>query len=231
MMTIHAAKGLEFEHVHVVGLEEELFPSTMALQSRTELEEERRLFYVAVTRAKKTCSLSYALTRYKWGQLIQAEPSRFIDEIDPDCVTMPSAQSSKPNPFAGGNDFEKQRNNWKSMGTASPGAAFGRMAAKKKDQAKTTVNPFKKSPVKPPVSSEGKAMKKVEPSSPHPSASSDNANDHPLAAGTQVWHEKFGKGKVLRIEGSAPNEKATVFFPSAGQKQLLLKFAKLEVVD
>ena len=236
LMTIHAAKGLEFGHVHVVGLEEELFPSTMALQSRSELEEERRLFYVAVTRAKKTCALSYALTRYKWGQLIQAEPSRFIEEIDPDCVTMPSAQSSKPNPFAGGADFEQQRNHWKSMGTASPGAAFGRMAEKKKEAGKTNVNPFKKSPSKPPVSSEGKPMKKVADQANGPKAdgrlaSHSNDSSHGLKEGTKVMHEKFGKGKVLRIEGSAPNEKATVFFPSAGQKQLLLKFAKLEVVD
>ena len=144
LMTIHAAKGLEFGHVHVVGLEEELFPSTMALQSRSELEEERRLFYVAVTRAKKTCALSYALTRYKWGQLIQAEPSRFIEEIDPDCVTMPSAQSNKPNPFVGGADFEQQRNHWKSMGTASPGAAFGRMAEKKKEAGKNERESFQK---------------------------------------------------------------------------------------
>ncbi len=236
LMTIHAAKGLEFGHVHVVGLEEELFPSTMALQSRSELEEERRLFYVAVTRAKKTCALSYALTRYKWGQLIQAEPSRFIEEIDPDCVTMPSAQSNKPNPFVGGADFEQQRNHWKSMGTASPGAAFGRMAEKKKEAGKTNVNPFKKSPSKPPVSSEGKPMKKVADQANGPKAdgrlaSHSNDSSHGLKEGTKVMHEKFGKGKVLRIEGSAPNEKATVFFPSAGQKQLLLKFAKLEVVD
>ena len=236
LMTIHAAKGLEFGHVHVVGLEEELFPSTMALQSRSELEEERRLFYVAVTRAKKTCALSYALTRYKWGQLIQAEPSRFIEEIDPDCVTMPSAQSNKPNPFAGGADFEQQRNHWKSMGTASPGAAFGRMAEKKKEVGKTNVNPFKKSPSKPPVSSEGKPMKKVADQANGPKtdgllASHSNDSSHGLKEGTKVMHEKFGKGKVLRIEGNAPNEKATVFFPSAGQKQLLLKFAKLEVVD
>lgn len=236
LMTIHAAKGLEFGHVHVVGLEEELFPSTMALQSRSELEEERRLFYVAVTRAKKTCALSYALTRYKWGQLIQAEPSRFIEEIDPDCVTMPSAQSNKPNPFVGGADFEQQRNHWKSMGTASPGAAFGRMAEKKKEVGKTNVNPFKKSPSKPPVSSEGKPMKKVANQANGPKAdgrlaSHSNDSSHGLKEGTKVMHEKFGKGKVLRIEGSAPNEKATVFFPSAGQKQLLLKFAKLEVVD
>ena len=237
LMTIHAAKGLEFEHVHVVGLEEELFPSTMALQSRSELEEERRLFYVAVTRAKKSCALSYALTRYKWGQLIQAEPSRFIEEIDPACVKMPSAQAAKPNPFAGGADFEKQRNNWKSMGTASPGAAFGRMAEKKKDQSKATVNPFKKSPNKPPISSEGKPLKKMAAgpysesnSQPHQQTTNTNSA-HGLTEGTKVMHEKFGKGKVLRIEGSAPNEKATVFFPSAGQKQLLLKFAKLEVVD
>ena len=157
-----------------------IFPSTMALQSRSELEEERRLFYVAVTSAKKTCSLSYALTRYKWGQLIQAEPSRFIEEIDPACVTMPSAQASKPNPFAGGGDFEKQRNNWKSMGTASPGAAFGRMAEKKKDQGKASVNPFKKSPSKPPVSSDGKPLKKVAPGAGNSSAPPAKASSNHL---------------------------------------------------
>lgn len=242
LMTIHAAKGLEFENVFVVGLEEELFPSTMALQSRADLEEERRLFYVALTRAKQTCSLSYALTRYKWGQLIQAEPSRFIEEINPDCVNMPSAQEAKPNPFAGGADFAAQRNAWQTMGRgssggANPGAVFDRMAAKKTTATTPPAHPFKKkttqAPSTPPVTDSGKRMKRVESSpieptasgSPNPSASGG------IAEGAKVWHEKFGKGKVLRIEGASPNEKATVFFPEAGQKQLLLKFAKLEVLN
>jgi DNA helicase-2/ATP-dependent DNA helicase PcrA len=230
MMTIHAAKGLEFENVFIVGLEEELFPSSMALQSRADLEEERRLFYVALTRAKRTCALSYALTRYKWGQLIQAEPSRFIEEINSDCLIMPSAQQAKPTPFAGGASFEAQRKNWQSMGSASPGAAFDRMAAKKKAPGAPAARPFKKKPAQPPVSSSGKRMARVEPSESATAASSTGPVEG-IAEGVNVWHEKFGKGKVLRVEGASPNEKATVFFPKAGQKQLLLKFAKLEITD
>ena len=230
MMTIHAAKGLEFENVFIVGLEEELFPSSMALQSRADLEEERRLFYVALTRAKRTCALSYALTRYKWGQLIQAEPSRFIEEINSDCLIMPSAQQAKPTPFAGGASFEAQRKNWQSMGRGNPGAAFDRMAAKKKATGAPPAHPFKKKPAQPPVSSSGKRMARVDSSAPAPAASSAGPVEG-IAEGVNVWHEKFGKGKVLRVEGASPNEKATVFFPKAGQKQLLLKFAKLEITD
>jgi DNA helicase-2/ATP-dependent DNA helicase PcrA len=230
MMTIHAAKGLEFENVFIVGLEEELFPSSMALQSRADLEEERRLFYVALTRAKRTCALSYALTRYKWGQLIQAEPSRFIEEINSDCLIMPSAQQAKPTPFAGGASFEAQRKNWQSMGSGNPGAAFDRMAAKKKATGAPPANPFKKKPAQPPVSSSGKRMARVETSGGAPAASSTGPVEG-IAEGVNVWHEKFGKGKVLRVEGASPNEKATVFFPKAGQKQLLLKFAKLEIIN
>ena len=230
MMTIHAAKGLEFENVFIVGLEEELFPSSMALQSRADLEEERRLFYVALTRAKRTCALSYALTRYKWGQLIQAEPSRFIEEINSDCLIMPSAQQAKPTPFAGGASFEAQRKNWQSMGSGNPGAAFDRMAAKKKATGAPPAYPFKKKPAQPPVSPSGKRMARVDSSASAPAASSAGPVES-IAVGVNVWHEKFGKGKVLRVEGASPNEKATVFFPKAGQKQLLLKFAKLEITD
>ncbi|MBO74738.1 MAG: ATP-dependent DNA helicase [Flavobacteriales bacterium] len=228
MMTIHAAKGLEFENVFIVGLEEELFPSSMAMQSRSDLEEERRLFYVALTRAKRTCALSYALTRYKWGQLIQAEPSRFIEEIDSDCLVMPSAQQAKPTPFAGGTNFEAQRKNWQTMGSGSPGAAFDRMAAKKKATGTSPAHPFKKKPPQPPVSPSGKTMARVKPTA---NVTPNSAPVDGIAEGTNVWHEKFGKGKVLRLEGASPNEKATVFFPKAGQKQLLLKFAKLEIID
>ncbi|MGB0462261.1 MAG: ATP-dependent helicase, partial [Flavobacteriales bacterium] len=230
MMTIHAAKGLEFENVFIVGLEEELFPSSMALQSRADLEEERRLFYVALTRAKRTCALSYALTRYKWGQLIQAEPSRFIEEINSDCLVMPSAQQAKPTPFAGGASFEAQRKNWQSMGSGNPGAAFDRMATKKKATGAPPAHPFKKKPAQPPVSSSGKRMARVDSSASAPATSSAGPVEG-IAEGVNVWHEKFGKGKVLRVEGASPNEKATVFFPKAGQKQLLLKFAKLEITD
>lgn len=236
LMTIHAAKGLEFEHVHVVGMEEELFPSTMALQSRADLEEERRLFYVAITRAKATCALSYALTRYKWGQLIQAEPSRFIEEINPACLIMPSAQEAKPNPFAGGSDFAAQRKAWQSMGNSgNAAAAFGRMAGNRTSDSPPPAHPLKKNPTTPPISATGKRMTKLSMAdasthSPDAKALAQNSTTA-ITEGTKVWHEKFGKGKVLRIEGASPNEKATVFFPEAGQKQLLLKFAKLEVLE
>ena len=105
LMTIHAAKGLEYPYVYVVGLEENLFPSQMALNTREELEEERRLFYVALTRAEKKATLSYALTRYRWGQLIQNEPSRFIEEIDEQYLNLPTVSAKRPEPF----DFNSAR--------------------------------------------------------------------------------------------------------------------------
>jgi DNA helicase-2/ATP-dependent DNA helicase PcrA len=116
------------------------------------------------------------------------------------------------------------------MGSASPGAAFDRMAAKKKAPGAPAARPFKKKPAQPPVSSSGKRMARVEPSESATAASSTGPVEG-IAEGVNVWHEKFGKGKVLRVEGASPNEKATVFFPKAGQKQLLLKFAKLEITD
>lgn len=232
-MSIHAAKGLEFAHVFVVGMEENLFPSQMAMESRADMEEERRLFYVAITRAEKSCTLSYALTRYKWGQLIQAESSRFLEEIDPECVIMPSAQAAKPNPFAGGAGMEAARNTWQSMssGKNQPQSAFERLS--KKAQPQNTASPFKgaSAPVIP-KSAAGKPLKRMEGSpSPERQATAQAASSSDLQEGTQVHHERFGKGKITRIEGEAPNQKATVFFPSAGQKQLLLKFAKLQVVS
>ena len=234
LMSIHAAKGLEFPNVHIVGLEENLFPSQMALQSRAELEEERRLFYVALTRAEKRCTLSYALTRYKWGQLIQAEPSRFLDEIDPSCVVMPSEQAAKPTPFAGGTNFEKARTNWQGMGSdqnteAKP--AFKRIS--QRAQPAPSASPFKGSKPSPtPKNAQGKSLKRILSSSPNTNSDTTGASNlGTLQEGTSVHHDRFGKGKVLKIEGEAPNQKATVFFPSAGQKQLLLKFAKLQILD
>ena len=116
------------------------------------------------------------------------------------------------------------------MGSGNPGAAFDRMAAKKKATGAPPAHPFKKKSAEPPVSSSGKRMARVESSGSAPAASSTGPVEG-IAEGVNVWHEKFGKGKVLRVEGASPNEKATVFFPKAGQKQLLLKFAKLEITD
>lgn len=182
LMTVHAAKGLEFPYVFIVGLEENLFPSQMSVSSRSDLEEERRLFYVALTRAKKRAFLSYATSRYKWGSLNQCEASRFIEELDPAYIEFPSA--SKPATSFQTNGYRKRTN------SAPP------VRRNLKPLADKTQNEIKS-----------------------PSASG-------LKVGTEVEHERFGKGKVLSIEG----DKATVFFPNVGQKQLLLKFARLTIL-
>jgi DNA helicase-2/ATP-dependent DNA helicase PcrA len=237
LMTIHSAKGLEFPYVHVVGLEEDLFPNTLSMQSRADLEEERRLFYVAITRAEKRCALSYAMSRYKWGNLTASEPSRFIDEIDPKYLEMPR-QAERPSLFAG---FDKDTPPWARKSASSDRSGddhasrpvYGRERsapgiAKAAPYAKPT--PATRTPAS--TEPERKNLKRI------------NANGMPLQAtstlgglvpdlqeGQTVEHERFGKGKVLKVEGNAPDLKATVFFPSAGQKQLLLRFAKLTVVE
>ena len=224
LMTVHAAKGLEFKHVHIVGLEEQLFPSQMAMESRAELEEERRLFYVALTRAEVTCTLSYALTRFKWGQVMQGDPSRFLEEIDEDCIVLPQNAPTSRGPV----DFAQARSQFRQMPTGSAPRSFGRLASKAAPK---------------PPSRPGKwsSMKEAAKNAPAASAAPLNPGTEPdakprtdgpsvITVGDTVMHAKFGKGKVVGLEGSAPNEKATVFFPSVGQKQLLLKFAKLEVL-
>lgn len=192
LMTIHASKGLEFKYVYVVGLEENLFPSQMALNSREELEEERRLFYVAVTRAEKNCTLSYATSRYRWGNLITSEPSRFIEEID-------SKHLELANPtFKGGGRSMNQMSMERKIGGTQSGLP-------KRTLTKITDAP-----------------KKVK--------GDTSANLLDLKVGYNVMHERFGKGKVVALEGTPPS-KATVFFPKVGNKQLLLKFAKLEILN
>jgi len=197
MMTIHASKGLEFDYVYIVGLEENLFPNQMALSSREDLEEERRLFYVAITRAKKRALLSYAITRYRWGQLSQCEPSRFIEEIDPQFINIAPVQFGRQ-PARPSGDFQAARNRFnkpQQAGTPAPKAG-------------------------------GKPLSKVASTS----APLDTEAILNITEGTEVEHARFGKGKVIKIEGQTPNLKATVFFPTAGPKQLLLKFAKLKVI-
>ncbi len=202
LMTIHASKGLEFPFVYIVGLEENLFPSQLSLGERSELEEERRLFYVALTRAEKKATLTYAMSRYRYGQLNQSEPSRFIDEIDPEYLDLPSSVRL---PYQ-----EKE--------SSFGGTPWGR------NSRPAYQTPQRNSPLEsaaPPAN-----MKRVS-----QVALAGSGGSTGILPGMQVAHEKFGKGKVLNIEGEAPNEKATVFFPSVGQKQLLLKYAKLDVLE
>lgn len=198
LMTIHSAKGLEFPYVYIVGLEENLFPSYRSLNSREDLEEERRLFYVALTRAQKQAILSYAETRYLWGQLAPAEPSRFLEEIDPQFIETPRRVINHP-------------------GTLN--------------RFKTDETPVSSTPDIPAVP---RKLRKVSDLSDTPS---DKDSKHASAeidliqAGMQVEHQQFGVGKVLAVEGAGSNRKATVFFPGVGQKQLILKFARLKIVQ
>ena len=215
MMTIHASKGLEFPYVHIVGLEENLFPSQMALNSRSELEEERRLFYVAITRAEKKATISYATTRYRFGNIIYCEPSRFIDELDEKCVEYaeePVSKKFSDNAFsrignAGGFGFNKQ---------ASGSGA-------KSSPAETPLSkPINFSPPKKLI-----PLAKRMAATNTPADTSANAS---LRVGSVVEHEKFGIGEITGIEGVYPEAKATIQFRSSGEKNLLLKYAKLKVV-
>ena len=199
LMTIHSSKGLEFPQVFVVGLEENLFPSQMALSSRTDLEEERRLFYVAITRAEKKLSLSYATSRYRWGTLTNCEPSRFLDEIDARYLEL----DYKPQEKAAGNPFfDEERSSWGSRSADS-------FAKPKPATVKTT---------------------SVLPKAHVPTEGFAPSDTSGLQVGMEVEHERFGFGKVINLEGNKPDLKATIFFKELGQKQLLLKFAKLRIV-
>ena len=201
LMTVHSAKGLEFDYVYIAGLEENLFPSKMSVMSDKEIEEERRLFYVALTRARKKATISYALTRYKWGELIRCKPSRFIQEIDQVYLDMPGD-------FLENEDEEDRRKSEKQY-------INHYISASKR-------TPKFSSPIQ-------KKLVKIE--NTPPTINSDEINHkQKIVAGVEVYHERFGKGKVLHTEGIFPNQKVTVFFNNVGQKQLLLKFAKLKVI-
>ena len=192
LMTIHAAKGLEFPYVFVVGLEQNLFPSMMSGESQEDLEEERRLFYVAITRAEKRLFLSFATNRFKWGQYIDCEPSRFLSELNTQYISKTEIISKQKNKFY---------NNKKQV-------------LKNKFEKKN--NTFKLPPNLKKLSTVTKNIK--------------HSDLSKIQNGMKVLHSKFGNGKILEISGDEANKKATIFFENVGQKQLLLKFAKLEII-
>jgi DNA helicase II / ATP-dependent DNA helicase PcrA len=196
MMTIHSSKGLEFPHVFLVGLEENLFPSQMALHSRTELEEERRLFYVALTRAMDSCTLSYASSRFNWGQLVTSEPSRFIDEIEQSYLEFESPQRGGGRSLSGRSSFDQPHTGGlnKSFSNSTPPPTF-----------------------KPMQQASG--------------ASKTTGSNENLKVGYIVNHDRFGKGKVTKLEGDGADKKATIFFPHHGAKTVLLRFANLTILE
>ena len=228
LMTIHSAKGLEFKHVFVVGMEEGLFPSQMSSGSLQDLEEERRLFYVAITRAEDSLTLSFAKSRYKWGNQENCRPSRFLKEIDRRYLDADVDADSLPEDgldFTGRSKFQSHRKfeQRTDIIEESGKPIFKKRAPKPKIQTSST----------PPSSSERAirqaGFKKVNPVS-SASTGGSKGTMATIKSGQTVKHEKFGKGKVIALEGDAPNIKAVVNFDSAGVKKLLLKFAKLEVV-
>ncbi|MGN8723964.1 ATP-dependent helicase [Segatella copri] len=207
LMTIHAAKGLEFATVFVVGLEENIFPSPLAAISVRELEEERRLLYVAITRAEKHCILTNAKNRFRYGKMEFDNPSRFIDEIDASLIE--GGEEAPESSFGGG------RSSYGGYG--SEGGYGGRMPWDRDRSGYRRDYQNSK-----PVASQFMA-------DPKPAFASSAAGS--LCEGCRIEHQRFGIGTVLKIEGTGENTKATVEFQNAGTKQLLLKFAKFTILS
>ena len=206
LMTVHLAKGLEFTNVFIVGMEEDLFPSALSLNTRSELEEERRLFYVALTRAERRAFLSYALTRYRWGKLIDAEPSRFIDEIDENYLDKDIPKDDYVfKPFIDKNIFD------------SPPAK--QTPVKSLPQEKVRLNTS-------PTPAQLGRLKKINSSQ----TNSPTADLIQLEPQMKVEHNRFGRGVVIVVDGKGNDKKATINFAGVGEKKLLLRFAKLKII-
>lgn len=210
LMTIHLAKGLEFKQVFVVGLEEDLFPSAMSMNTRSELEEERRLFYVALTRAEEQAYLTYTINRYRWGKLIDAEPSRFIGEIDPQYVDNRVLDA--------GVSFRR---------FVDP-SLFGEVDHSKLRQVKPQgMDPAQR---KKPTEEQLRRLRKIKPT--QATAAVEQAMlYHDLKEGVKVNHERFGRGVVKSIVGIGAEKKAEIEFETGGIKTLLLRFAKLSIIN
>ena len=192
LMTVHAAKGLEFPYVFVVGLEQNLFPSLLASDNQESLEEERRLFYVAITRAKKRLFLSHTTNRFRWGNYIFCEPSQFLSELDEKHITKKEAERKKEKRISRNFNFQNTK-------------------------------PKKSNSINPPVGFK-KVNKKLN------ATKVSNADLSKLKNGVIVKHDKFGNGKVIEISGDNFDKKAKILFENVGEKQLLLRFAKIEIV-
>jgi DNA helicase-2/ATP-dependent DNA helicase PcrA len=208
LMTIHAAKGLEFPVVFVGGIEETLFPNSMAINTREELEEERRLFYVSITRAKKKLFLTYANSRYRFGSLVQNEPSRFLNEIPENYLEKTfSGAANRSNNL--GSAYERMQRGF---------GGFGSPTTKANTSAERKPSSILSSLPKP-KPAEHKVSENFEPS-----------DTSQLEAGQKVEHQKFGYGMVSKVEGSAHNPIATIQFELQGEKKIMLNYAKLRIV-
>ena len=211
LMTVHAAKGLEFKYVYIVGLEENLFPSQLSISSRSDLEEERRLFYVAITRAEKQAILSFATMRYRFGNITYCEPSRFINEIDDKYLDYPKENIQKK--FSD-DSFGGFRTNYLKNNKLDENA----LTNNEKTKA-ITFNPS------------NKKLIKINSNLSSSSSILDTKLNRNLIAGDWVLHDKFGKGQISVLEGNWPETKANILFENVGQKSLLLKFARLNKIN
>lgn len=222
LMTIHSAKGLEFRNVFIVGMEENLFPGPMSSDSPRALEEERRLFYVAITRAEENCFISYAKNRYKYGKPEFCNPSRFLKDINPAFLKMPadSGFTSVRNEGYTKRNYERGYERNETYKSSGPSMFDGG------EMPQEPVRFVK--PVPP------RNLKRIVPVSQNPavsrSAETGKADTHGVEVGRLIEHERFGRGEVVRLEGSGDNCKATVRFENAGDKQLLLKFARFKII-
>jgi len=216
LMTIHLAKGLEFPFVYIVGLEENLFPSAMSMNTRSEIEEERRLFYVALTRAERQVYLSYAQSRYRWGKLIDCEPSRFLEEIDEQYLEdLAPKPVSQPKAFIDRDVF----------GSPEPGKIRFKKPLQRTPQKKNKrieSNSVSRAASKP----SGGNYKKI--SEVKNVVLADGSD---LKTGSIVEHGKFGRGEVVTLDGTGGNQKAEIRFDSGETKKLLLQFAKLKIIE
>ena len=248
LMTIHSAKGLEFPTVFVVGLEENIFPSPMCTNSMRELEEERRLLYVAITRAEKHCILTCAQNRWRYGRMEYDTPSRFIRDIDPELLDVQSETSGAygtGNTYGNHRRYESEGPEWmqnpRPVATQFKADPKPRLVAPRQEEK--PMDPFGEgfkrlyqqqtgkplsSTSKPTIPSGNfKSVNRAIP--PRPMASDAAPGD--LHEGTRIEHQRFGIGTVIKIEGTGENTKATVEFKNTGTKQLLLKFAKFKIIQ
>lgn len=208
LMTIHSAKGLEFRNVFIVGMEENLFPSSMSGDSPRAMEEERRLFYVAITRAEDHCFLSFAKTRFKYGKMEFANPSRFLRDIDSSFLKLPQESISGRHIDESPSRFRREQNERPARSLFNSD----------KERPKPTFNAI----------STPKNLTRVENTQSRPASGAPITD---LQSGQHIEHERFGIGEVVKVEGSGENLKATVKFRNAGEKQLLLKFARFKVIS
>ncbi len=238
LMTVHSAKGLEFPTVFVVGLEENIFPSPLSTNSKRELEEERRLLYVAITRAEKHCYLTYAKSRWRYGHMEFSSPSRFLRDIDSSLIADDSgaAEQTRRSSYGSGSRFENTLfGDGRRFQNSNPVASQFRADPKPREavhREEPPRNPFSPS-FKRTLAASGGNLRRISSVVNHTPASASRPSAAPsgLQEGQTIEHERFGIGTVVKLEGTGENQKATVEFRNSGTKQLLLKFARFKVIS